>query len=146
MRPAGVSATARVGAAVVTAAIAVSAYGGAVGLVGGGLSFGDAIDARLPFGSLVLAGMALLVIVAAPMTVASIAAFRASKHSAELVFGAGLLLVAWIGVELAFIQVYSWFHPTYLGAAIVVLGLSWLMNRTASAPAAPTLRDSHLSL
>ena len=144
MSTAGVDMTVRLSSAVVTAAIAVSAYAGVVGLVGGGISFGDAIDARLPFGSVVLAGLALLVIVALPMTVASVAAGRGSRHGADLVFGAGLLLVAWIGVELAFIQVYSWFHPTYLVAAIVVLGLGWLMNRTASEvhPMPPQPRQS----
>jgi hypothetical protein len=40
------------------------------------------------------------------------------------------------------IKAYSWFHPTYLLAAIVVLGLGWLMNRTAS----PTVRSSGLEL
>ena len=55
---------------------------------------------------------------------ASVAAGRGSRQGTELVFGAGLLLVAWIGVELAFIQVYSWFHPTYLAAAFVALGPS----------------------
>ena len=122
----------RMTSGVVTAVIALSAYGGVFGLMSGGISFGDVIDARLPFGSLVLAGVALLIIVAIPMTVASIAAIRATRHSADLVFGAGLLLVAWIAVELAFIKAYSWFHPTYLVAAIVVLGLGWLMIRARS--------------
>ena len=125
----------RVLSAVTTGIIAFSAYAGVVGLVGGGISFGDTIDARLPFGSLVLAGAALLAIVALPMTAAAIAAARDTRHSADIVFGAGLLLVAWIAVELAFIKAYSWFHPTYLLAAIVVLGLGWLMNRAASSTA-----------
>ena len=83
----------RVTSAVVTGVIALSAYAGVFGLMSGGISFGDVIDARLPFGSLVLAGVALLIIVAIPMTVASIAAMRATRRSADLVFGAGLLLV-----------------------------------------------------
>ena len=52
----------------------------------------------------------------------------------------------WIGVELAFIQTYSWFHPTYLAVAIVVLGLAWLMNLThpsAASPPKPELHDVH---
>ena len=120
----------RVTSAVATGAIALSGYAGAVGLLSGGISFGPAVDARLPFGSLVLAGVALLLVVAVPMTVASVAAGRGTRHAPDLVFGAGLLLVAWIAVELAFIKVYSWFHPSYLVAAIVVLALGWLMCRT----------------
>ena len=119
-------------AAVGTGLIALSAYAGVVGLLGGGISFGETIDARLPFGSLILAGLALLAIVAVPMTIASVAAAKGTHHGPDLVFAAGLLLVIWIGVELAFIKAYSWFHPTYLVAAIVVLSLGWLMIRAHS--------------
>ena len=116
--------------------------------MGGGISFGDTINGRLPFGSLFLAGLALLTIVAVPMTVASVAAGRGTRHAADIVFGAGLLLVAWIAVELAFIKAYSWFHPTYLVADIVVLTLGWLMQR-ASSPTArqpkPELHDTQLA-
>ena len=139
----------RVTSAVTTAVIAFSAYAGAVGLMGGGISFGDTVNARLPFGSLVLAGAALLAIVAIPMTVAAVAAGRDTRRSSDIVFGAGLLLVAWIAVELAFIKAYSWFHPTYLVAAIVVLGLGWLMNRAASPTpwqARSELPATHLSV
>ena len=139
MKPAGVGRFVRFPAAVITGAVALSGYAGVVGLLGGGISFGDTIDARLPFGSLFLAGLALLAIVAVPMTVASVAAGRGMRYGADIVFAAGLALVAWIAGELAFIQAYSWFHPTYLVAAIVVLGLGWLMNRTAS-PAAQWAR------
>lgn len=147
MNTAGADKIVRVTAAAVTGAIALSGYAGVVGLMGGGISFGDTIDARLPFGSLFLAGMALLAIVAVPMTVASVASGRGMRYAADIVFGAGLLLVAWIAVELAFIEAYSWFHPTYLLAAIVVLGLGWLINRTASPavqPARLELRDTQL--
>jgi hypothetical protein len=147
MNTAGVNKIIRLTAALITGAIALSGYAGVVGLLGGGISFGDTIDARLPFGSLFVAGLALLAIVAVPMTVASVAAGRGMRYSADIVFGAGLVLVGWIAVELAFIKAYSWFHPTYLVAAIVVLGLSWLMNRTGSQTAWPAtleLRDTQL--
>jgi protein-S-isoprenylcysteine O-methyltransferase Ste14 len=147
MNTAGVDKIIRLAAALITGAIALSGYAGVVGLLGGEISFGDTIDARLPFGSLFMAGLALLAIVAVPMTVASVAAGRGMRYSADIVFGAGLVLVGWIAVELAFIKAYSWFHPTYLVAAIVVLGLSWLMNRTGSQTAWPAtleLRDTQL--
>jgi hypothetical protein len=147
MNTAGVNKIIRFTSAVITGAIALSGYAGVVGLLGGGISFGDTIDARLPFGSLFVAGLALLAIVALPMTVASVAAGRGRRYSADIVFGGGLVLVGWIAVELAFIKAYSWFHPTYLLAAIVVLSLSWLMNRTGPQTAWPAtleLRDTQL--
>jgi hypothetical protein len=61
MNTAGADKIVRVTAAAVTDAIALSGYAGVVGLLGGGISFGDSIDARIPLGSLFLAGMALLV-------------------------------------------------------------------------------------
>jgi hypothetical protein len=134
MRDTPIRRVVRLTAAMVTGGIALTGFAGVVGLIGGGLSFGAEINTRLPFGSLVLAGLALLVFVAIPMTIAAVAAERRHATSGDLVFASGLLLVMWIAVQLAFIQAYSWFHPTYLGAAVVVLGLGWLMNRLPSAP------------
>jgi hypothetical protein len=134
MRPTASNKIIRFTAVAVTGLIALSAYAGVVGLLGGGISFGETIDARLPFGSLILAGLALLAFVAVPMTIAAVAAAKDTHRSADLVFAAGLLLVVWIGVELAFIKAYSWFHPTYLAAAVAVLGLAWLMDRPGSRP------------
>jgi hypothetical protein len=138
----------QIGTAALTGIIALSAYAGVVGLVGGAISFGETINARLPFHSLFLAGMALLLVVAAPMTAAAVACIRDLRYAGELVIGAGLLLVAWIAVELAFIKSYSWFHPTYLDLAILVLISGWLLERagradsqsTASQQAEPQLR------
>ena len=45
--------------------------------------------------------------VAVPMTIAAVVAAKDTHHSPDLVFAAGLLLVVWIGVELAFIKAYS---------------------------------------
>ena len=42
---------------------------------------------------------------------------RDTRYQADLLFGAGLLLVAWIGAKLAFIQAYSWFHPALPGGS-----------------------------
>jgi hypothetical protein len=39
----------RIGTAALTGIIALSAYAGVVGLVGGAISFGEIINARLPF-------------------------------------------------------------------------------------------------
>jgi hypothetical protein len=124
----------QIGTAALTGIIALSAYAGVVGLVGGAISFGETIKARLPFRSLFLAGIALLMFVAAPMTAAAVASVRDVHYASELVIGAGLLLVAWIAVELAFIKSYSWFHPTYLALAILVLMCGWPLERAGRPP------------
>jgi hypothetical protein len=138
----------QIGIAALTGIIPLSAYAGVVGLVGGAISFGETINARLPYQSLFLAAMALLLVVAAPMTAAAVACLPELHYASVLVIGAGLLLVAWIAVELAFIKSHSWFHPTYLGLAMLVLISGWLLERagpansqwTASQPAVPQLR------
>jgi hypothetical protein len=124
----------QIGTAALTGIIALSAYAGVVGLVGGAISFDETINARLPYQSLFLAGMALLLVVAVPMTAAAVGCIRDLCYASELVIGAGLLLVAWIAVELAFIKSYSWFHPTYLGLAILVLISGWLLERAGRTP------------
>jgi hypothetical protein len=126
----------RAAASAFAAAIAVSAYAGVVGLVGGGITFGDRIDERLPFESHVLAGIALLVFVAVPMTAASLALWRRTPSSVDLLEGAGVVLVVWIAVELAFIRAYSWFHPTYLLIAVVLV-VAAMVLRGEEAPTDP---------
>lgn len=115
--------------AVLCGTVAVSGYAGVVGLMGGGISFGEPIDARLPFGSLFVAGLAILCFVAVPMSVAAAAAARPGPLTAAIVLAAGELLIAWIAVELAFIQSYSWLQPLYLVGGGVVVALAWLLAR-----------------
>ena len=121
--------------AVICGTAAVTAYAGAVGLIGGGLTLGAVLEHRLPFGSALLAGLALLGFVAAPMSAAAIAAVRPRRVTAATVLVAGEMLLLWIAVELTFIQTYSWLQPVYLVVAAVVVALGWLLR-----PGFPTRR------
>ncbi|WAL68947.1 hypothetical protein ORV05_14635 [Amycolatopsis cynarae] len=110
----------RPGLAVVTALIAVLAYGGAVGLISGMLDLGDEIEARLPFRSPVFGGAALAVVVGVPMTVAAWLAARRDTRSSIAAVIAGSLLVGWIAVEIGFVQSYSWIQPVFAFAGLGV--------------------------
>lgn len=103
---------------------ALSAWAGAVGLIGGGLSFGAALNERLPFDSLVLAGLALAAVVAVPSTVLAVLAWRGDPRTPAATVLVGMLLIAWIVVQLAFLQSFSFFQPLYaaIGVAFVVAG------------------------
>jgi hypothetical protein len=114
----------RGGIAVFAAIIALSAYGGAIGLVSGGLSIGDLLTARLPFGSPVLGGIALALIVGVPSTWLAWLAWRADPRTDAAALIVGILIIGWIVVELAFIRDFSYFHPVYLvvGGVLVWIG------------------------
>ena len=103
---------------------ALSAWAGAVGLIGGGLSFGAELDERLPFDSLVLAGLALAAVVAVPSTVLAVLAWRGDPRTPAATVLVGMLLIVWIVVQLAFLQSFSFFQPLYaaIGVAFVVAG------------------------
>jgi hypothetical protein len=122
--PVGTTHQHRVGVAVFAAIIAFSAYAGAIGLVSGGLSLGDVLTARLPFGSPVLGGIALALIVAVPSTWLAWLAWQADSRTDAVALIVGILIIGWIVVELAFIREVSFFHPVYLvvGAALIWIG------------------------
>jgi hypothetical protein len=61
----------QIGTAALTGIIALSAYAGVVGLVGGAISFDETINERLPYQSL-----SLLFVVAVPMTAAAVGCIR----------------------------------------------------------------------
>jgi hypothetical protein len=114
----------RVGTAIFAALIAFSAYAGAVGLITGGLTLTADLNERLPLGSPLVGGVALALIVALPTTWVSWLAWHDDARADAAALVAGILLVGWILVELAFIRKFSFFHPTYLvvGAVLIWIG------------------------
>jgi len=127
-----VTAQPRRGLAATAALVALSAVGGAIGLVSGALSMGGDLESRLPLGSPVLAGVALAVVVAVPFAVLAAAAWQGSTRTDQLACVASVLLLGWLVVELAFIRELSFFQPLY-GA--VAVGFVW-----AGRAALPTSR------
>jgi hypothetical protein len=105
--------------------VSLSAYGGVAGLLSGAIDMGPEITSRFPFASPVLAGIALLAVVALPTTVAGVAAWRGSPRTGDLTTIAGVLLVGWIVVQVLVIREFSWFQPVYasIGVVLLVLGL-----------------------
>lgn len=106
------------------ALIAVSAWGGAGGLAFGYLRLPPEIEARLPFDSPALGGIALAIVVGVPMTVLAALAWCGDPRTNQVAVAAGAIQIGWIVVELAFIRELSFFHPTYVlvGVALIVAG------------------------
>ncbi len=125
----------RAGLAGFAAVIALSAWGGALGLSIGFLSLPATLNERLPFASPVFGGLALALVVALPATCLAWLAWHDDPRTGNAARSVGGLLVGWILVELAFIRDFSFFHPTYLVIGLVLL---WIGRRAGrSGPAAP---------
>ncbi len=111
----------RLGLFALATGMAVSAFGGSLGLMWGFLDLGDEVDARLPFGSPVLAGLALAVIVCLPSTVVAVLAWTGDARAAPESVALGWLIIGWIAVEAAFIREFS-----FLQVIVVACGLGFL--------------------
>jgi hypothetical protein len=114
----------RRGLALTEGLTAASAIAGAVGLANRSIDLGATITRRLPFESPVFGGVALVVVVALPMAAGSLLSWRGGRRANPVAVGAGVALMGWIVVELAFIRSISWLHPTLflVGAAIAFAG------------------------
>jgi hypothetical protein len=112
----------RTGLAVYASLVALSAYGGLVGLATGALDLGPTLNRRLPFHSPVFGALALGALVAIPATALALQALRGDERIAATARFAGIVLIGWIAVELAFIRQFSWLQPIYVG-----MGISFVM-------------------
>lgn len=105
--------------------LAANAWYGAVGLATGGLTIGPELTERLPFGSAVLGGVALALVIAVPATALTVVAVRGtSRPLGPPTFALGYVLVAWILVELAFVRELSFLHPVLLAYGVALMVLS----------------------
>lgn len=109
--------------AVVAGLNAVAGLGGAWGLASGVLDLGSEVEARLPWASTSLAGVALALAVAVPNAVVTVLAVRGDRRTGAATVAAGVVLVAWILVELAFILEFSFFHPLYVAVGLLMMWL-----------------------
>jgi hypothetical protein len=103
---------------------AFAAWAGATGPVTGGTDFGESINDRMPFDSLVLAGLALGVIVRIPLTVPAWSVWTGGPRTDDLALVVGLMLIGWIAVHVAVIRAFSFFQPAYLAIGISFIAAS----------------------
>lgn len=109
---------------------AVGAGFGAIGLASGWLELEDTVTSRLPWGSPVVGGVALAVVVGLPNALLAVVAFGRRAGTGPLSIAVGLALVAWIVVQLAFIRSVSFFHPLYIAVGLLQI---WLGARVVRA-------------
>jgi hypothetical protein len=118
--------------------LALSAWGGAVGLATGLLALTRTLEERLPFGSPLVGGTALALLVAVPATVLAVMAWRGYRWVLHAAVLDGVLLIGWIVVEVGFLREVSVLHAVYLavGVGLVVWGRTAIpgLITLASAP------------
>jgi hypothetical protein len=99
----------------------VSALAGAYGLASGSLSLGPTTSDRLPWGSPLVAGAALTLLVALPNGALAVVAARRSRYTGQVGIAVGAALVTWILIELVFIRELSFFHPLYVAVGLAMV-------------------------
>jgi hypothetical protein len=106
--------------------ISFSAFAGGVGLACGALAMGQSVNARLPLQSPVLGGLALIAVVGVPTAVVSALAWQGRPLADPAATVAGVLLILWIIVEVAFIREFSFLQVVFAaaGLSLIVLALS----------------------
>jgi uncharacterized protein len=106
----------------------VAAWAGAIGLLTGDIDFGDALDGRLPFDSLTLAGAALAMIVAIPLSALSWSAWTGHPRTNQLSLLVGIALIGWIVVQIVVLRSLSLFQALYLGVGVYFVDASHLVR------------------
>jgi hypothetical protein len=96
---------------------------GAIALGAGWLDLGPRVTDRLPWGSAVVGAAALALIVALPNAALTVTTLRREARAGSLSILAGVLLVGWIVVELAFIREVSFLHPFYVAVGLLQVGV-----------------------
>jgi uncharacterized protein len=103
---------------------AMAAWGGAIGLLTGGMDFGASINDRLQFDSPVLAGLALATIVAVPLTLLAWSVWKGGPRTDDLALVVGMTIIVWIVVQVAVIRAFSLFQPAYLAVGTYFIAAS----------------------
>lgn len=114
--------------------LGLSAVYGGIGLLTGTIGMPDTWLVGTPFGSWLVPGIALLLVVAVPMLLAAGAELRRLPHAVAVSAVAGLLQVGWIAAELLFMRRYDPLQPLVLALATVLLATTVLRVRSGADP------------
>lgn len=113
--------------------IAANAIYGGLGLIGSGLGMPQEWLADTPFDSWVLPGVALLIVIAVPMTIAAGAEITRATWAYRMSVTAGVLQIGWIVAQVLVLRRYFFLQPVLFVLGSLVILLAWLAHRGASA-------------
>ncbi len=106
--------------------VAVGAFYGGIGLIAdNAIHISDDWLVGTPFDSWVLPGIFLLLVVAAPMTVAAVAELRRRRWAYTASVVAGVAQIGWIIAQWVIMQRFFVLQPVMFAAGAVVVLLAW---------------------
>ena len=108
---------------------AAALYGGA-GLIRDGFGMPDGWLAGTPLTGWVLPGVALLIGVAVPQLAKAVLIGAGARPGLAAAYLGGLLLVAWIAVQLLILRRYFFLQPVIAGIGAVEVLLAWRWQRS----------------
>ena len=107
--------------------IALNAFGGGYYGLSGAKDIPKEWLQGSPFHTYTIPSLFLFIVIGGGCLLAAITVFRLSRLARPLAIACGLMLLAWIGVQVAVIGYVSWMQPAIVISAIVILILAWLM-------------------
>jgi hypothetical protein len=121
--------TARWSLVVLEVLIAANAYFGGIGLIRDGMGMPDAWLESTPFDSWVLPGIALLLVIAVPMTIAAALEITESPYAYRASVAVGVVQMLWILAQLVVLRQFFFLQPLLFVLGATVVALAWLAHR-----------------
>ncbi len=96
---------------------------------GAGMGATVAVLQHSPFSDFLIPGITLFVcngilnLLAAGLSIAKV------KHYPYLIFAQGSILFGWIGFQVAFLQLFNWYHLVFGSIGLVLMGIGWILLR-----------------
>ena len=113
--------------------IGLGAVAGGLGLVsepdGSNLGMPLSMLEHSPFPDFLIPGMVLLMVNGLGSIAGSVASFRLFRHAAEIAMVLGAFLVAWLIMQVYWIQTFHWLHALYFVLGITEIFLGWLFRK-----------------
>jgi hypothetical protein len=120
--------------------VAIGAIYGGTELIRNGFGMPLRWLSQTPFTGWTLPGLALLIGVAVPQLTAAALIAASHRRALAVSYLAGLMLIAWIAVQLLVLQRYFFLQPVIAGFGLAELLFAGIWHRRAGAGSAPAIR------
>jgi hypothetical protein len=116
---------------------ALSAVGGGIALVAGGLGLPTALLRHTPFDSFLVPGIFLGAVIGGSATIGATALLAHWRRALITSAAAGAIMVGWILGETLLVEGFSWLQGLYLLTGSIVVVASIRLSKAATGPPEP---------